>query len=457
METLTPRGAITLDVRAVLRAALANGHAPDVALLRAAPREELAQALAELTPLQLGLLVTRLGDEALADIVAELDAFDAARLLGKLGRAQAADVLEEMDPDDAADVMGELEPSQAEAILQEMEQDEAEDVRELLNYPPESAAGIMTPDFVAVAPYLTADEALAQLGRVAEEAETIYYVYVNDPSTGRLLGVLSLRSLVLSPRWKLVSQLMYTDVTRVRADADQETAAWLLDKHNYLALPVVDEADRLLGIITADDAADVLLEEAGEDIERLGGSQPLDEPYLRASIFHLFRKRVIWLLVLFIGGAFTGSVLSHFESTLDQIVALTFFIPLLIGIGGNVGSQTVTTLVRAMGVGEVQFRDILRVFWREAAVGVLLGLVMGAVTYTRAWILGVGWEVGPVVAVTALFIVVWAAMVGAVLPLVLHRLRIDPAVVSAPFISTLVDGTGLFLYFTIAGLMLHLS
>jgi magnesium transporter len=457
METLTPRGAITLDVRAVLRAALSNGHAPDVALLRAAPREELAQALAELTPLQLGLLVTRLGDEALADIVAELDAFDAARLLGKLGRAQAADVLEEMDPDDAADVMGELEPSQAEAILQEMEQDEAEDVRELLNYPPESAAGIMTPDFVSVAPYLTADEALAQLGRVAEEAETIYYVYVTEPSTGRLLGVLSLRSLVLSPRWKLVSQLMYTDVTRVRADADQETAAWLLDKHNYLALPVVDEADRLLGIITADDAADVLLEEAGEDIERLGGSQPLDEPYLRASIFHLFRKRVIWLLVLFVGGAFTGSVLSHFEETLDRIVALTFFIPLLIGIGGNVGSQTVTTLVRAMGVGEVQFRDIIRVFWREAAVGVLLGLVMGAVTYTRAWILGVGWEVGPVVAVTALFIVVWAAMVGAVLPLVLHRLRIDPAVVSAPFISTLVDGTGLFLYFTIAGLMLHLS
>jgi magnesium transporter len=457
METLTPRGPITFDVRAVLRAALSNGHAPDVALLRAAPREELAQALADLTPTQLGLLVTRLGDEALADIVAELDAFDAARLLGKLGRAQAADVLEEMDPDDAADVMGELDPSQAEAILREMEQEEAQDVRELLNYPPESAAGIMTPDFVSVAPYLTADEALAQLGRVAEEAETIYYVYVTDPSTGRLLGVLSLRSLVLSPRWKLVSQLMYTDVTRVRADADQETAAWLLDKHNYLALPVVDDADRLLGIITADDAADVLLEEAGEDIERLGGSQPLDEPYLRASIFHLFRKRVIWLLVLFIGGAFTGSVLSYFETTLDRIVALTFFIPLLIGIGGNVGSQTVTTLVRAMGVGEVQFRDILRVFWREAAVGVLLGLVMGAVTYTRAWILGVGWEVGPVVAVTALFIVVWAAMVGAVLPLVLHRLRIDPAVVSAPFISTLVDGTGLFLYFTIAGLMLHLS
>lgn len=456
METLTPHGAATLDVRGVLRAALSNGHAPDLALLHAAPREELAQALADLTPTELGRLVTRLGDEALADIVAELDAFDAARLLGKLGRAQAADVLEEMDPDDAADVMGELDPSQAEAILQEMEREEAEDVRELLTYPPESAAGIMTPDFVSVAPYLTADEALAQLGRVAEEAETIYYVYVTEPSSGRLLGVLSLRSLVLSPRWKLVSQLMYTDVTRVRADADQETAARLLDHNNYLALPVVDEQDRLLGIITADDAADVLLEEAGEDIERLGGSQPLEEPYLRASIFHLFRKRVLWLLVLFVGGAFTGSVLNYFQATLDQVVALTLFIPLLIGIGGNVGSQTVTTLVRAMGVGEVHFRDILRVFWREVVVGVLLGVVMAGVTLVRAWLLGYGAEIGPVVAVTALFIVVWAAMVAAVLPLILHRLKIDPAVVSAPLISTLVDGTGLFLYCTVAQVMLGL-
>ncbi|MCC7372600.1 MAG: magnesium transporter [Chloroflexi bacterium] len=456
METLTPRSVDASDVRAVLRAALSNGHAPDLASLHAAPREELAQALADLSPNELGRLVTRLGDEALADIVAELDAFDAARLLGKLGRAQAADVLEEMDPDDAADVMGELHPREAEAILDEMEHEEAEDVRELLTYPPESAAGIMTPDFVSVAPYLTADEALEQLGRVAEEAETIYYVYVTEPGTGKLLGVLSLRSLVLSPRWKLVSQLMYRDVTRIRADADQEAAARLLDKNSYLALPVVDDHDRLLGIITADDAADVLLEEAGEDIERLGGSQPLDEPYLRASIFHLFSKRVVWLLVLFVGGAFTGSVLSHFEDTLGRVVSLTFFIPLLIGIGGNVGSQTVTTLVRAMGVGEVHFRDIFRVFLREAAVGVLLGLVMGAVTFTRAIILGVGSEIGPVVAVTALFIVVWAAMVGAVLPLILHRIKIDPAVVSAPFISTLVDGTGLFLYFSIAQLMLGL-
>jgi len=457
METITPHGDTALDVRAMLRAALSNGHAPDLAALRAAPREELAQALADLDAIELGTLVTRLGDEALADLIAELDSFDAARLIGKLGRAQAADVLEEMDPDDAADVMGELRPHEAEAILGEMELEEAEDVRELLTYPAESAAGIMTPDFVAVAPYLSADEALAQLGRVAEEAETVYYVYVTDPQTGKLLGVLSLRNLVLSPRWKLVSQLMNTGVTRIQADEDQETAARLLDKHNYLALPVVDEEDRLLGIITADDAADVLLEEAGEDIERLGGSQPLDEPYLRASILHLFRKRIIWLLVLFVAEAYTGTVLRHFEDTMAEMVSLAFFIPLLIGTGGNVGSQTVTTLVRAMGVGEVQIRDIFRVLSREIAVGLLMGTVMAIATLVRAWTLGVGAEIGPVVATTALFIVVWSAAVSAVLPLILRQLRVDPAVVSAPFITTLVDGTGLFLYFTIARIMLHLD
>jgi magnesium transporter len=315
----------------------------------------------------------------------------------------------------------------------------------------------MTPDFVSVEPYLTAGEALAALGRVAEEAETIYYVYVTEPGTGRLLGVLSLRHLVLSPRWKPVSQLMYADVVRVRADADQEEAARLLDKHNYLALPVVDEQDRLLGIITADDAADVLFEEVGEDIERLGGSQPLEEPYLRASILHLFRKRIGWLLILFVAEAYTGTVLRHFEATLSEQVALAFFIPLLIGTGGNVGSQTVTTLVRAMGMGEVQFRDLFRVFRREMAVGALLGIVMGVTTYIRAWTLGVGYEIGPVVAVTATFVAVWAATVAAVLPLVLQRLRIDPAVVSAPFITTLVDGTGLVIYFTIARFMLGLD
>jgi magnesium transporter len=438
------------DARELLRQALDGGHPPDLAALRSVPPHELAEALNELSPPELGSLFTRLGDEALADLVAELDPFTAARLLGKLSRAQAADVLEEMDPDDAADVVDEFPDQDAEAILDEMEQEEARDVRDLLSYPPESAAGIMTPDYVALPPDLTADEALAKLRRVAEEAETVYYVYVTEPNTNRLLGVLSLHRLVFSRPSTPISELMVTDIAKIRADADQETAARLLDQRNLIALPVVDEQDRLLGIITADDAADVLLEEAGEDIERLGGSQPLDEPYLQASILHLVRKRIVWLMVLFVGGAITASVLSEAQDIAREVIELTFFTPMLIGIGGNVGSQTVTTLVRAMAVGEVHFRDIPRVLGRELAVGGIIGVILGLVTYARAWMLGVGPEIGPIVGIAAVGIVVWAAAVAAVLPLVLQRLKIDPAVVSAPFITTLVDGTGLFFYFMLA-------
>ncbi|MBX5492517.1 MAG: magnesium transporter [Chloroflexi bacterium] len=429
----------------------------DLDRLRALSPEELTQRLDALSPVELAALFDRLGDEALAALVAELDAYDAARLLRRLSRAQAADLLEEMDPDDAADVVEELRPEEARAILTEMEPADAQDVQSLLVHPPRSAGGLMTPEYVALGPDLTAEEAIARLRQVAEEAETIYYIYVTDPATNRLLGVLSLRNLVLSRPDTPIRELMITPVVKVRVDASQEEAARLLDQYHLIALPVVDAHDRLLGIITADDAADVLLEEAGEDIERLGGSQPLEEPYMRASIPHLFRKRIGWLLVLFVAEAYTGTVLRHFEETLSQAIALAFFIPLLIGTGGNVGSQTVTTLVRALAVGEVEFRDWLRVLGRELAVAGLLGAVMGLATYVRAWTLGVGIEIGPVVAVTALCVVLWAATVAAVLPLVLHKLRIDPAVVSAPFITTLVDGTGLFLYFTIARLLLHLA
>jgi magnesium transporter len=437
--------------------ALTDVQTAELAALRALPPEDLAQKLHSLPPAELAALFTRLGDEALAELLAELDAHDAARLITKLSRAQAADVLEEMDPDDAAEVVSEMAPETAEALLIEMEPTDAQDVRSLMAYPEGTAGRLMTPDFVALSPDLTADEAMAVLRAIAEQVETIYYSYVIDPDTDRLLGVLSLHRLVLSRGTTRVRDLMIPDPIRVRADASAEEAARLLDQYHLLAIPVVDAEDRLLGIITADDAAEVLLKEAAEDTERLGGAQPLDVPYLRASIFHLFRKRITWLLALFVAEAYTGNVLRHFEETLSEAVSLAFFIPLLIGTGGNTGSQTVTLLVRALRVGEVGFDDLLRVLGREIAVGALLAGAMGLATYIRAWTLGVGLEIGPVVAVAAMCIVVWASIVAAILPLVLHRLRLDPAVISAPFISTLVDGTGLLIYFTLARWMLGLA
>ncbi len=448
---------ISIDERRErLRAALAQGSREAVvaATLGASPAQ-LADVLYGMTPEEISGLVRLLGDEQVADIIAELPPPEAADLLLRLSRQLAADILEEMSPDDATDVVEELAPEVAESLLREMPPTEAEEVRELMVYPPDTAGGRMTPHFVALRPEMTADEAIQLLRAKAEEAETIYYAYVTD-AAGHLLGVMSLRKLVLAPPTARVGDLMDRAVVSVRADADQEEAARLLNEYHFLALPVVDEQNRLLGIITVDDVAHVLEEEVTEDIARLGGSEPLEQHYLHASVLTLARKRVGWLLVLFLAEAYTGTVLRHFEDELQRVVQLAFFIPLLIGTGGNMGSQTVTTLVRAMAIGQVTFNDLFRVWVKEVATGLLLGLVMGLASFLRALTLQVDFHVGLVVAVAAALICLWAATVAAVLPLLLRRLGIDPAVVSAPFISTLVDGTGLFMYFTVARLMLGL-
>jgi len=249
---------------------------------------------------------------------------------------------------------------------------------------------------------------------------------------------------------------MAPTTVRVRASADQEAAARLLTDRNLLAIPVVDDEDHLLSIITEDDVADVLQAEATEDIERLGGSQPLNLPYRLASVPLLVRKRVIWLLLLFVAAGYTGTVLQNFQGELTDVVALSFFIPLLIGTGGNIGSQTVTLIVRAMALNEVAMRDIAWIVFKEMRVALILGGVMAVAAYVRAELLGVSADIGVVVALTIIAICVWAATVAAALPLVLRRLRVDPAVVSAPLITTVVDGTGLIIYFEIARLVLNL-
>jgi magnesium transporter len=414
------------------------------------------QLLDDLGPQDLALLFTTLGEEILGDVIAELDPRDAARILSRMTNAQVADLLEAIDPDDATDIFEEISPETAEAILVEMEPDEASEIRTLLAYPSDSAGGIMTPAFVSVSPNLRADQAVVALRRVAEDAETVNYVYVQDIDD-RLLGVLSLHSLVLTRPDTRVIDLMVRDIVSVPVDADQETAARLLVDHGLLALPVVDNENRLLGIITADDVAEILEDEATEDFERLGGSQPLDEPYLRASPLLLMRKRIVWLLVLFFAQAYTGSVLSYFSADLEQVIALALFIPMLTGIGGNVGSQVVTTIIRAMAVGEVRFRDTATILRKEFLTAVVLGGLLAVLTFGRALLLpDVGVNIGMTVAITVAAIVVWAGVLGAVLPLVLKQLRVDPAVVSAPFITTLVDGTGLLIYFTAARIILGL-
>jgi magnesium transporter len=416
---------------------------------------EWAALVPRLDPSEVAVLLQWLPDEEIPQLLEELDPHEAAAILRTLSRQEAATLLAGMDPDDAADVVENLTEPEISQILVRMDPAEAEEIRRLSDFAPDSAGGIMTPEFVAVTTDATADSAIAAIRGLVGSAETVDYVYVVDADR-HLIGVLSLYRLMLSPGATQVTALIAPTTVRVRASADRETAANLLTERNLLAIPVVDDEDHLLGIITQDDVADVLEAEATEDIERLGGSQPLNVPYRLSSVGLLVRKRVGWLLLLFIAEAYTGSVLRAFSDELEAAVALSFFIPLLIGTGGNVGSQTVTLIVRAMALNEVSLRDVGWIAWKELRVGLVIGAIMAAVAIVRAQLLGVGTNIGIVVAVTILAICLWSALVAAVLPLTLRRLRIDPAVVSAPLITTLVDGTGLIIYFEIAKILLRI-
>jgi magnesium transporter len=444
------------DLTQEVRAALAEPEHGDVPT-QLGPMSPItwADVIARLAPYEMPVVLKQLPAEIVPEVTAHLEPALVGGIIRAQPRDEAAGLLERMNPDDATDVLERLPDDEAASVLEAMDSATAALLRQLMAYPPDSAGGRMTPRFVAVSPDLRADDAIRAIRRAAEQAETIYYVYVVDDA-GQFVGVLSLGQLMLARPGAVVRDLMVADTASIRVDTDQEEAARLLIRRNLLAVPVLDDDDRLVGILTEDDVADVLEEEATEDIERLGGSQPLEIPYRHASIPLLFRKRIVWLLVLFVAEAYTGTVMRIFEDELEQVVALAFFVPLLLGTGGNVGSQITTTLVRAMAVGDVALRDIRWVLTKEAGVGVVIGAVMAVVAFARAEILGVGTDVAMVVALAIAVISVWASLVAAVLPLVLRRLRFDPTVVSAPFITTLVDGTGLVIYFMIAKTLLGL-
>jgi len=271
---------------------------------------------------------------------------------------------------------------------------------------------------------------------------------------GILVGVVNLRQLIVSDPQVLMSEIMDSDVISVVAGTDQEEVARLMSRYDLLALPVVDATGVLVGVINFDDVLDVLEEEVTEDIQRLGGAQPLDEPYLRTGALTVARKRIGWLMLLFLTESLTGTVLRHFQDELQAVVALAFFVPLLIGTGGNAGSQTTSTLIRALAVRDIRVGDTLRALWHEIRVGVMMGLGMAAIAYLRALLWGSGPPLALTVSLAILTIVVWANALGAVLPMIAAKVGIDPTIVSGPVMSTLVDATGLFLYFTIARLML---
>jgi magnesium transporter len=381
-----------------------------------------------------------------------------AAILEELEPSRAAEILAGLSADERTDVIQKMGQHECHRILPKLSADIRAELEDLLQYPPHTAGGIMTTEFVRLDPGMTVGEALKHIRSVAREKESIYACYVLEPATGRLLGAVSLRDLVMAELDAPLTEVMRRKPITTNALDDQEAVAQKISKYNLLAVPVLEKDGSVVGFVTVDDVIDVLIEEQTEDILRMAAVEPgaLDKPYFDNPILRVVRKRIGWLLLLFVAETFTGTVLRYYESELAAVVALSFFIPLLIGTGGNAGSQTVTTIIRSIALGEIRLKDAGRVLAREMSTGIMIGLLIGSVAFGRALLWGAHTPLAFTVSLTVLAICCWSTTVGSLIPIAAERFGVDPAVLSAPLITTLVDATGLIIYFSIAKVVLHL-
>ena len=397
------------------------------------------------------------------DFFLSLNARDQAELLLALPEGERRLWMRLLAPDDAVDVI-QAAPQEAHAgLLVLLDDTTRTEVTALLSYAEDAAGGLMNPRYARVRPEVGVDEAISYLRRQARERlETIYYAYVLDPQQ-HLLGVVSFRELFAAPEHKKIQEIMHTDVVAVSEELDQEAVSQLFAQHDLIALPVVDAAGRMKGIVTVDDIVDVVQEEATEDIQKIGGMEALDGPYLQIGFTHMVRKRAGWLSALFLGEMLTATAMGYYEHAIERAVVLALFIPLIISSGGNSGSQASTLVIRAMALDEVRLRDWWRVVRREIATGLVLGTILGMIGLlrillwpTRSQVYGEHYLlVGLTVAVSLIGVVLFGTIAGSMLPFILRRLGFDPASASAPFVATLVDVSGLVIYFTVASVILY--
>lgn len=375
-----------------------------------------------------------------------------------LGIDSTVHIVAEMDADDVVDFFGLLPEETVKKLLarlQKVDPEVAEDVRELVQWPEYSAGGLMTSGFVDVSHRATVDETVAHLrSQAAEGAEVLDVVFVLEDD-GHVVGFVTLRRLLMSKPHVRISDVMHHNLVSVRPELDQEEVARILSRYDLKALPVLDANRRLLGVITADDVLDVVEEEAEEDAQRMGAMAPLDATYFNVSFITYLKKRAPWLLVLFVGGFFTTTAMEAFSPVLRAITQLAFYVPLLISAGGNSGSQSATMIIRGLAVGEIESADWWRVMLRELAQGLTLGIMLASVGALRAWLGGDGTGMATLVAVTIVSIVTLGCVVGSMMPLLLHRLGVDPATSSTPFIASLVDVLGIVVYLGLARMLLE--
>jgi magnesium transporter len=392
-----------------------------------------------------------------AEVLSYLGKDRQEQLVKAMPPKDAAELLHLMSHDERANLVTRLDEDVVDPVLPFLAQAEREDIRRLASYEPGTAGAAMTTDYVALPPHITVREALDLLRHEAPDRETIYYCYVVDHKR-RLIGFISLKRLILSRRSAVIEDVMQRDVIFARVDEDQEAVARQIDKYDLLAIPVVDPSDMLIGIVTHDDAMDILRQEQTEDILAFGGvsrdTEANEETYWQGKLVEGVRRRVGWLLFLFLAGTLTKYVSHYFKGVQLRLPDLIDFIPLMIGTGGNAGSQTVGTIIRGIALNEIQGSQAFQVIYREWLTGVLLGTLLGGLGFLYTWALHGNPAFAAVIGLAILFICMWANSVGAVIPLLAKRLGIDPAVVSAPLISTLVDATGLVIFYTVAIVLL---
>ena len=424
---------------------------------------DIAQILGELPEDRLPLLYRLLPKELAAEVFVEMEPEEQELLIKSFSDAELKEVLEELYVDDTVDIIEEMPATVVKRILKQTDPETRRSVNEILKYPEDSAGSIMTTEFVDLKRDMTVEDAFKRIRRTGVDKETINICYVTDPSR-HLLGLVSIRTLLLAEEDDVIEDIMETNVISVTTMDDKEEVAQDLSKYDFLAMPVVDKECRLVGIVTIDDAIDVMEEEATEDIEKMAAITPSDKPYLRTSTFSTFKARIPWLLLLMVSATFTGVIISSFEDALSAYVVLTSFIPMLMDTGGNCGSQASVTVIRGLSLQEIDFSDLPAVVWKEIRVAVLCGVVLAAANFVKMMLVdrlllgntALTAPVALVICLTLVCTVFCAKVIGCTLPMVAKKLGFDPAVMASPFITTIVDAISLAIYFQFATVLLGL-
>ena len=443
-----------------------------VSLIEAKQYYELRSALAEMNAADIAVIFEQLlekyravvfrllSKDQAAETFVELESDTQTNLIRSFSDNELKEIIDELYVDDAVDIIEEMPANVVRRILNQADDETRRAINNILKYPVDSAGSLMTVEYVSLRSGLTVADAFANIRRTGIDKETIYNCYVVD-SNRRLIGVVTARSLLLAESEDIIDDIMEPNIISVTTREDKEDVAKKFAKYDLLAIPVVDSENRLVGIVTFDDAIDVIEEEATEDMEKMAAITPTDKPYLKSGVFETWRARIPWLLLLMISAAFTGGIIQHFETALAAQVTLTAFIPMLMDTGGNSGSQASVSIIRGLSLGDIQMRDILRILWKEIRVALMCGLTLAGANFAKMMVIdrvvsGVTPTVALVVCITMVLTVVFAKVVGCSLPIVAKRIGFDPAVMAAPFITTIVDALSLLVYFTTASMLLNI-